>query len=309
MSDRPPAAGWYPDERGEMRYWDGRAWTGHTASNYRAAQQHEQPIERTNPTTASSGIGEIVTKPWHKRWQLWAIIVCVAVLAIVAVDSAAAPEDKAEVGSRPAQSDDPVAATPTPTPVAEQTKERDTLLLITDQKDGDSWIASDGNEYRLGLVNTPEANEKCGKDAAAFTRQFVASGFTADVYATDTYGRRVAEVFDSQDRSLNIALARSGLADDRYLAQFRHENPTLASALDRAFDGAPVPACRAAAAAVPLAQKPTKTTKPNNDCMAGYSPCLPIVDDMDCPDIGRPVTVTGSDPYRLDRDKDGVGCD
>ena len=43
--------------------------------------------------------------------------------------------------------------------------------------------------------------------------------------------------------------------------------------------------------------------------MAGYSPCLPIVADLNCPDIGHPVQVTGSDPYRLDRDHDGTGCD
>jgi hypothetical protein len=43
--------------------------------------------------------------------------------------------------------------------------------------------------------------------------------------------------------------------------------------------------------------------------MAGYSPCLPIVTDLDCADIDGSVTVTGSDPYRLDRDHDGIGCE
>jgi hypothetical protein len=49
------------------------------------------------------------------------------------------------------------------------------------------------------------------------------------------------------------------------------------------------------------------------DCMSGYSPCLPIVGDLDCADVealGKaPVRVTGSDPYRLDGDDDGVGCE
>lgn len=43
--------------------------------------------------------------------------------------------------------------------------------------------------------------------------------------------------------------------------------------------------------------------------MTGYSPCLPIVADLDCGDINHPVQVTGSDPYRLDADGDGTGCD
>jgi hypothetical protein len=43
--------------------------------------------------------------------------------------------------------------------------------------------------------------------------------------------------------------------------------------------------------------------------MPGYSPCLPVRADMDCPEIGHQVIVTGSDPYRLDADDDGIGCD
>lgn len=44
-------------------------------------------------------------------------------------------------------------------------------------------------------------------------------------------------------------------------------------------------------------------------CAPGYSPCLPIVDDLDCADIEGSVTVTGSDQYRLDSDGDGIGCE
>jgi hypothetical protein len=47
-------------------------------------------------------------------------------------------------------------------------------------------------------------------------------------------------------------------------------------------------------------------------CQPGYSPCLPRVADLNCSDIPaskKPVRVTGSDPYRLDGDGDGYGCD
>ena len=48
-------------------------------------------------------------------------------------------------------------------------------------------------------------------------------------------------------------------------------------------------------------------------CMAGYSPCLPVTDDLGCGDVrslGKaPVVVTGSDPYHLDGDDDGYGCE
>jgi hypothetical protein len=49
------------------------------------------------------------------------------------------------------------------------------------------------------------------------------------------------------------------------------------------------------------------------NCHPSYSPCLPIVGDLNCPDVramGKaPVDVIGYDDYRLDGDGDGVGCE
>jgi hypothetical protein len=54
----------------------------------------------------------------------------------------------------------------------------------------------------------------------------------------------------------------------------------------------------------------------SRNCPLGYSPCLPPASDYDCrgssgngPKYTGPVRVTGSDPYRLDRDGDGKGCE
>jgi hypothetical protein len=47
-------------------------------------------------------------------------------------------------------------------------------------------------------------------------------------------------------------------------------------------------------------------------CAPGYRPCLPVRDDLDCAQIAdrlKPVRVTGDDPYGLDRDRDGLGCE
>ena len=118
------------------------------------------------------------------------------------------------------------------------------VLRVTALKDGDSWVASDGREYRLGMVNAPEALEPCGREAAEFTRRFLTAGFTADVYATDPHRRLVSEVFGSSGDSLNVALVEAGLSDDRYLDNFRHENPGLAARLDGAFERAATPSCR-----------------------------------------------------------------
>ena len=119
------------------------------------------------------------------------------------------------------------------------------LLHVAVLKDGDSWIASDDREYRLGMVNTAEPGEPCHVEATQFTRRFLAHGFTADSYSRDPHGRVVAEIFSPDGDSLNVALAQSGLSDDRYLT-FRRENPNLARRLDDAFEQAATPSCRLA---------------------------------------------------------------
>jgi hypothetical protein len=61
--------------------------------------------------------------------------------------------------------------------------------------------------------------------------------------------------------------------------------------------------------------KPASTTTGSN-CTPGYSPCLPPAYDYDCiggtgdgPEYAGLVRVTGSDPYGLDADNDGYGCE
>lgn len=112
------------------------------------------------------------------------------------------------------------------------------LLHAARGGDGDSWKDTSGVEYRLGLINTPELNECFGTTARTERQQLVAHGFRAEVYSKDRYGRSVAVVTLADGRNLNVYLARHGFANDRYLAQFRSENPSLARDLDVAFAAA-----------------------------------------------------------------------
>ena len=60
-----------------------------------------------------------------------------------------------------------------------------------------------------------------------------------------------------------------------------------------------------------LSRRATRTNG-GTGCQPGYSPCLPRVAELNCGDIPsskKPVRVTGSDPYRLDGDGDGVACE
>jgi beta-lactam-binding protein with PASTA domain len=70
---------------------------------------------------------------------------------------------------------------------------------------------------------------------------------------------------------------------------------------------------------VAKAPPPPTTNPPPQNCTAGYSPCLPPASDYDCAggsgngpaytEPGVTYRVTGSDPYGLDSDNDGYGCE
>lgn len=55
------------------------------------------------------------------------------------------------------------------------------------------------------------------------------------------------------------------------------------------------------------------TADPQATCHPSYVPCLPVVDDLNCPEVvalgAAPVTVIGPDEYGLDADGDGIGCE
>src|SRR6266511_3457491 len=61
-----------------------------------------------------------------------------------------------------------------------------------------------------------------------------------------------------------------------------------------------------------LSRSASGGNRAGSGCQPGYSPCLPRVADLNCGDIAdskKPIRVTGDDPYRLDGDGDGWGCE
>lgn len=77
----------------------------------------------------------------------------------------------------------------------------------------------------------------------------------------------------------------------------------------RRYVGAPT----APAPPAPNSPAPPAThAPPAGNCEPGYSPCLPVVGDLNCSDLSAdqtPVRVTGADRYGLDADGDGYGCE
>jgi endonuclease YncB( thermonuclease family) len=201
------------------------------------------------------------------------------------------------------------------------------LLMPADGGDGDSWHDTAGAEYRLGLVNTPEYDECYGSQATAKRKELTANGFRADVYTHDVYGRGVAIVTTANGVNVNVYLARYGYANDKYLSEFRHENPTLAAQLDTAFAKAREErlglwsACSGTqgAAAPTQVGTPPATTYEVTACHPDYVTCISVkgdgsgygsANDLDCGSIQKAVRLRRMrvDPYRLDADGDGIGC-
>jgi micrococcal nuclease len=199
------------------------------------------------------------------------------------------------------------------------------LLHAASGGDGDSWKDTRGVTYRLGLVNTPELSECYGETASRKRKQLTAAGFRATTYTKDDYGRHVSVVYLADGRNLNVWLARNGYANDRYLKQFRHENPSLAAQLDPAFAAAKHEhaglwgACggttQPQAFAAPVAASspaPPAAAAARSGCEPAYPDvCIaPAPPDLDCPDISyRRFRVLAPDPHRFDADGDGIGCE
>ncbi len=91
MSETPPA-GWYPDpqDANRQRYWDGTAWTEHTADATPQAAAGGPPGAATS--TASSG-------PDTWTWQsIVATIFCCNVLGVIGVLNAGRAEQAVKAG-------------------------------------------------------------------------------------------------------------------------------------------------------------------------------------------------------------------
>ncbi len=202
--------------------------------------------------------------------------------------------------------------------------------------DGDTIELTNGRHVRLVQIDTPEVygGAECyGAEASAVTKRLLAPGTLvllsaeAATDAVDGYGRLLRYVVRARDGlNVNLALVGRGAAAPyfydgrrgRYAGQLaRLALRARASKLglwarcpgtvydpERGIDTGP-------AAEAPTEKAPAPV-RAKGGCRAGYSPCLPVVGDLDCSDIDdsvKPIHVSGSDPYRLDSDGDGLACE
>ena len=196
---------------------------------------------------------------------------------------------------------------------------RGTVTHIVDGDTLDVRLTSGKTErIRLIGIDTPERGVCYFSQATAQARQLAMSkqvvlrgDTTQDT--RDRYGRLLAYVWLPGGKDLGYQLIAGGFAKvyvyrDPFqrLSAYRNAGAAAKSATAGQWKACAAPA----PAPVPVTKPPTP---PGSNCHPSYSPCLPIVSDLDCADIRAmgvaPVCVLGSDPYRLDGDNDGLGCE
>ena len=178
--------------------------------------------------------------------------------------------------------------------------------------DGDTIECEGGERVRLILIDTPELSDRpLGSLAREVLTALAPPGtelrVELDAQSRDRYRRMLAYLYLPDGRMLNEELVRRGYATVmvvppnvkyvdliRAAARAAREERVGLWGLTGGFE-APDPSPQPA----------------GGRCDASYPDvCIPPPPpDLDCADIPyRRFRVTGSDPHRLDGDRDGIGC-
>jgi hypothetical protein len=121
-------------------------------------------------------------------------------------------------------------------------------------------------------------------------------------------GRWGARTKDSLENKLHSLVCSGSLT----LASAQHQEATDWVRAYRKYVGVPSVPDTAPSTTTRARRTHTAPHTGSSGCEPGYSPCIPIASDLNCDDISdalKPITVTGDDPYGLDADGDGQGCE
>jgi endonuclease YncB( thermonuclease family) len=181
--------------------------------------------------------------------------------------------------------------------------------------DGDTLdvVLAGGKRERVRLIgiDAPERGACYAVSATARARQLALSKRVvlkgdATQDTRDRYGRLLAYVWIPGGKDLGYQLVAGGFARV-YVYRNAYERLPAYRKAEAAAKGGTVGQWKSCGSPLP---PPTTAA---STCHPSYSPCLPVVGDLDCADVRAlgvaPVRVLGSDPYRLDGDNDGYGCE
>ncbi|GEP34117.1 hypothetical protein NSZ01_18850 [Nocardioides szechwanensis] len=317
----PPApwpvqpANWYPDPADGrlIRYWDGRAWTAHTSPKPYGWYVGSKPAPRA----------------WWQRGGgaiPGAMAVALAVVVLLAVGLLT------DTTSSTSQDDDPPPAAastesaPTPTPAPSSTPEpvavateppRSVVPEVTglSRSEAEAQLTA----ARLVVLEVRQVPSAQPRGTILGQNRKAGASIPAGAGVILTVAMPYPRVPDVVGRSESAAV--SGLREAGFQVSVITETRTSGK------DGvvlSQTPAGRDRAKphstitiVVSSVIRTVTPPPPPSNCTSGYSPCLTPAYDYDCaggsgdgPEFAYgPVYVTGSDPYDLDRDGDGVACE
>lgn len=307
---RLPPPGWYDDHRDPnlIRYWDGASWSSHAAPKPPAWGQPSTPPAGVPANAASR-------KPWWRRRWVWAVaLVLVAAVIFSDSDDPAAPEAAAPEPTSDAKDEaEPMPAAETP--AAETTPLKSTVPRVVglESAEAEQTLAS------AGLVAFVAREVPSPRPTGTVLRQLRKVG--ASIRAGTSVGLVLAAPYPMIPRTAGMtqAVATQRLRKAGFTVQVTQE--VVTSGRDGVvLRQSPTGARRAkphsvVTLVVASVVRPLAPPAPSN-CTPGYSPCLAPASDYDCaggsgdgPAYTGFVRVSGSDPYDLDRDGDGLACE
>lgn len=326
MASTSVPAGWYPDpnDAGLLRYWDGLAWTGATAP---ARPPAPAPGSAKLPwwqTTWAIVLGLLLCLPfglvglWVRpglstRLRVWTTTAGV-LLAVVAIASSAGSDPDPAASADPSGTSTGRSAISSPTESTEGPSGVVVPALVgLTRSDAAAALAELGLD--VSTVRRPSASP-----AGTVLRQDLEAGSMV------APGDRVTLVIAAPLPRVptTVGVARADAVERLEARGFRVITTTrdVTSGPDGVVlsqsprGGTPVRP-GATVRLVVAHYRPPPRPLVSSACTPGYSPCLPPASDYDCgggsgngPEyVDGTVQVTGSDPYDLDRDGNGIGCD
>jgi resuscitation-promoting factor RpfB len=246
--------------------------------------------------------------PFWKQWWFWAIVV-VLILIAAGAGIAETTQTEAEAGSpSPATS-----ATTTPSPTPDPTPETESVPDV----DGDSVDDAVSELEAAGFSVSVETRLTNSAPKETVLRQSEPAGSLVEPGEGITLTiaeplPKIPKVVGKTLANAKRALKNAGFEVGRVRQQTsgKRKGTVISQSPDARTSARPGRTVSLVTA------KPAQKGQGRGPCTPGYSPCLPPASDYDCeggtgdgPEYTGTVRVTGSDPYDLDDDNDGTGCD
>lgn len=324
-SGRGPAAGWFRDpyDQTALRYWDGQRWTEFvTQAPAAPVQQPPEQLQSGAPRATRylprTRIGRIATG------VAGAVLLLAAVgqLQSPAIDPPTSPSSAKVSAAAPTSTTPPRTRTPSTTPPRTRTATTSTAPNVR----GLTVAQAKARLASVGLVLGKVRQTPSAARPGTVLVQAVKAGASASL------GSQVDLVIAVPLPKVPSVLGKSRTVAAAALSSAGFTVRVTVRTVSKGTQGAvlsqsPAPGSAArpgtqvsivvAKVVAPQASPTTRLTTESQSCTPGYDPCLAPASDYDCaggsgngPEyVEGPVRVTGSDPYRLDADHDGIGCE